>query len=477
MKNKIYREDFENFLKENANDFLMVPSRKVWYSLYNNMHPDRKWPSVAVCLLILSGVLYIGISDNYSLSNAARRSAEANLSGLATNYTNGKLSVFFVPSSPTSKSTTHIFSLTDHGSAGNITGPGSGNTLSNNITGNGAEAPINSSSVTEDNTLIETNNLLINAVSPDQHIRRTGFGNIENKNTAAAPDLNISADTGSLSDKSDGKSDDTDSKVAVKKITEVVIPSLNVGSADIDKPWREDFAFKNKPAINKFKQNSGFSYYITPSFGYRDFFKTADKSITTGSEKLNDGVALNLEAGAALLYNISSHLRLKGGLQFNYTNYVSRVTELIHPTQTTLAVVDESMASRSSVYAVKSGVSRLNKTTFQVAMPLGADLRLAGVNKIKWYFGGTIQPTYVISGSAYVLSGDGKNYISETPLLRKWNMNAAVETFVSFKPGAGITLNLGPQFRYQLMSTYKKEYNYTEKLYNIGVKIGINKGL
>ena len=52
-------------------------------------------------------------------------------------------------------------------------------------------------------------------------------------------------------------------------------------------------------------------------------------------------------------------------------------------------------------------------------------------------------------------------------------MNAAVETFVSFRSASGVTLSLGPQFRYQLLSTYKKEYNYTEKLYNVGVKIGI----
>ena len=70
-------------------------------------------------------------------------------------------------------------------------------------------------------------------------------------------------------------------------------------------------------------------------------------------------------------------------------------------------------------------------------------------------------------------SADADNYISETPLLRKWNMNAAVETFVTFKPSSGVTLSVGPQLRYQLLSTYKKEYNYTEKLYNIGVKIGL----
>ncbi|MEJ7609565.1 MAG: hypothetical protein WKF88_00140 [Ferruginibacter sp.] len=477
MKNKIYREDFENFLKENANDFVMVPSRKVWYSLYNNMHPDRKWPSVAVCLLILSGVLYIGISENYNLSNAARRSAEQNLSGLATNYTNSKLSRFFIPPPTASKdATAHLFTLHPSPVAGidPAANPGTENDFNNKFTSlpdelsalaqaetgtrsipeYSAESPVFSSLNDSDPVSIDGNNKKV----------RVSGADAKNVNPIIVPETVSANNTALISE-----------TAAVKNTLTAAAEFASISAND--KPWREDYAFRNKPAINKFKQNAGFSYYITPSFGYRGFFLTEKKTASSGTAALNDGAALNLEAGAAVLYNISRNIRLKGGLQANYTNYVSKVTELNHPTQATLAVDDVSMASRSSVYAVKAGFSRLNKTTLQVAMPLGADIRLAGRNKIKWYVGGTIQPTFVISGSAYVLSADGNHYISETPLLRKWNMNAAIETFVSFKPGAGITLNVGPQFRHQLLSTYKKEYNYTEKLYNIGVKIGITTGL
>ena len=121
------------------------------------------------------------------------------------------------------------------------------------------------------------------------------------------------------------------------------------------------------------------------------------------NEKMNDGAALNLEAGAAVQYKTSRNSRIKAGLQVNYTNYISKVTALDHPTQTALAVNDRNDVFRSSVYAVKSGLARLNKTTLQLSMPLGADIKLAGRSRIKWYMGGTIQPTYVLSGSAYVL--------------------------------------------------------------------------
>jgi hypothetical protein len=115
----------------------------------------------------------------------------------------------------------------------------------------------------------------------------------------------------------------------------------------------------------------------------------------------------------------------------------------------------------------------LNKTTWQVALPIGFDIKLAGTDKLKWYIGATAQPTYVFGGSAFVLSSDASHYISENALMRKLNLNAAVETFVSFKPSAAVTLHVGPQFRYQVFSTYKNAYNYSEKLYNVGVKVGI----
>jgi len=104
---------------------------------------------------------------------------------------------------------------------------------------------------------------------------------------------------------------------------------------------------------------------------------------------------------------------------------------------------------------------------------LGADFKIAGNAKLNWYAGGTIQPTYVIGGNAFVLSSDEKYYISENALLRKMNLNTAIETFISFKSTNGVLLNVGPQFRYQLFSTYKNQYGYTEKIYNVGIKIGV----
>ena len=70
---------------------------------------------------------------------------------------------------------------------------------------------------------------------------------------------------------------------------------------------------------------------------------------------------------------------------------------------------------------------------------------------------------------------DLKNYIYDASFIRKWNVNTGIETFVSYKTKGGIVINAGPQLRYQLLSTYNKSYSYTEKLYNLGIKMGVTK--
>ena len=60
MENEFYTEDFEQLLKEKADQFSMYPSKRVWHSIYNNLHPSRRWPSVAMSLLLIGSLILIG---------------------------------------------------------------------------------------------------------------------------------------------------------------------------------------------------------------------------------------------------------------------------------------------------------------------------------------------------------------------------------------------------------------------------------
>jgi hypothetical protein len=124
-----------------------------------------------------------------------------------------------------------------------------------------------------------------------------------------------------------------------------------------------------------------------------------------------------------------------------------------------------------------SNFNRLNNKTIQVSIPIAFDYKLLGNDQIKWYLGASFQPSFVSSGNAYLLSSDYKYFVDDPSMIRKWNFNTSVETFASVKMSERFHFNIGPQFRYQMLSTYSKEYTFSEKLYNVGIKLGITKKL
>lgn len=477
MEENNYRDEFELFLKGSVDEFKMVPSRKVWYSLYNNLHPDRRWPSMAVCLLILTAVLYLGIANNNSLSSAARKASAENFTSLLNDkHIDNKITFSANDYIKPSKKIKQKFSLiADQGLVPifveNVV---SSNTEALSQVSKELVAPIN-----ESQKSIQTEPLSTAYNATNISYVTESFETIKD----VVNDLSV---TESLKEV---QQNNIELGIISKGINNNITPPenniLKTELLNVEKSWKEDYAFRNKPAINKFKQNTTLNYYITPSVGYRNFSKKSASSSTNSYSTTNrtindptqllDNAALNLEAGVVLQYSVSGKLKFKTGMQANYTNHISNVTAIGHPSQTSITLNNTSNLLRSSNFTTNAGKDRINKTTMQIALPIGADYKIAGDEKVKWYVGGTIQPTYVLNGSAFVLSTDEKYYISETALLRKMNLNTSIETFISFKSSKGIILNVGPQFRYQLLSTYKKAYNYTERVYNIGLKIGVTR--
>jgi len=493
MEDNNYRDDFELFLKESADEFRMIPSRKIWYSIYNNIHPARRWPSMAVCLLILTAVLYIGIENNNSLSNAARKNAAENFNANLTESKSDKNITLLQPFATNSFDTKEknnptvldesintfeeIQTLSTQLQNGDVSFSTNLNVKSNLL---------NIMTIGNNDAVTGSVKDLPNKLSPNNKLKlvsRNSFSVVDESenfetNTKIIAEENETAIT--------IQQDPTFEKgIALKSKNDNDKDLKNILSTT-EKSWNEDYAFRNKPAINKLKQNGSISYYITPSLGYRKFEKRdyVKRSANiansfsnvglSGDRTLNDNDAFNLELGAAFQYAVSKNVRVKTGLQVNYTNYTSNVTSLGHPSQVALDVSSSRPLYSSSNYSSAAGSSLINKTTIQIAMPVGADIKIAGTGNLKWYVGATLQPTFVVKGSGYVLSSDGAHYSSEPSLLRKLNLNSAIESFISFKASPSVTMTVGPQLRYQLFSSFKNEYNYSEKLYNIGVKLGIS---
>lgn len=492
MEDKNYRDDFEHFLKESTDEFRMVPSRRIWYSLYNNMHPSRRWPSMAVCLLILTAVLYVGIENNNSLSNAARKNAEEIFIAKLNNHTSDNNITFLPPFS----------GITSNLKKGNIATPIPESLHSNDIVNSKVlptennDLPITSSiSVENNNTtqiIIISNDIIASEaktnipsnLASDKKLKDNGKNVISINSELSSVENNSLLITENENPANGTKQNSIFNKSISQNVKEK--KELKDLLSDTEKSWKEDYAFRNKPAVNKLNQNGSISYYITPSVGFRTFGKRDYVKRTptnsnnflnvplTGDRKLDDETAFNMELGAAFQYQVSKTVRIKTGIQGNYTNYISNVTSLGHPSQIALDVSNTTPMYAASNYSSASGNSKLNKTTLQVSVPIGADVKITNHHKVNWYVGATLQPTYIIKGSGYVLSSDGGHYASEPRLLRKLNLNSSIESFISFKPSPTVTMMVGPQLRYQLFSSFKNNYNYSEKLYNVGIKLGIS---
>ncbi len=256
----------------------------------------------------------------------------------------------------------------------------------------------------------------------------------------------------------------------------------------------ENYTLHNKSERKKWKERTTATFYATPNIGYRKLYNDPKYNIPANQSSLllasqasgagqsvNQKPALGLEAGFNINYAVAKNIRFTAGLQANFTNYAAKAIETNHPVSTSLLLIDQNtgltyLHGTSSTLANNDGYNRkkIHNTTYQVSLPVGFAVKLYGNDKIEWFSGATIQPTYVMGGKAYLISADRKNYVVDATAISKWNLNTGFETYVNYKFD-GFTLQAGPQFRYQLLSTYDKKYTIQENLYNIGVKVGVVK--
>ncbi len=436
MENKLYTDNLETFLRDSIEDFKMYPSKKVWNSLYNSMHPAKRWPSMAVLLFLISAIMFVGVSNTTKISKRADIQ-------LNSSYP-------FIANIPLDYS--------------NYESEGESNIAKQFSTEN--KVQINTIAVNSIASVNKENNI---------------FNGVRNKNLYAFHDDNKLNSNYRLDLKNSQPNK--------------LLVSNSLQSEDLIEEIESD---KNEKKINDFveqlndgqKSKLAFEFYATPSIGYR-IYSTNNDAITDMSRfsyngaqnenPLNHSSSLNLEAGGNVLFSLTDNMRIKAGLQLNYTNYNISAYQLTNSSLTTVLMNDmiKNQPALSTRFSNISNIPQsgnqinLNNNTFQVSLPLGADFKLAGNSLIQWYAGATVQPTFVAGGNAYLISSETNNYVNEGSAIRSFNINGGLETFISYKLKDGFILNAGPQLRYQFLSTYSDKYMLNEKLYNLGVKLGV----
>ena len=445
---------FEHFLREKSDQYKLYPSDKVWAAIQDSIHPRRKWPYAVVAAMFIG----LGIGGNIHDSSIAGH-ADTRLEQLRPAAIHAPIAQSFQGSGFTLHASPALASgLRERHITAPAVSPATGSKPLNSRTTVQAY-PHAKSSVVERDPI------------PAEEV------------AGAYQDLNLPEEGISLS------AADNESAIKLRSLLpETVTANL--------KKIRADLTTENSKALPRttairvlkpFKQKFGLQFYVTPTVSYRNLSGKGMRTFnsTNGTYDLagdvNSVVAhspmLGSEAGVALVFSMNKKLRFRTGLQFNMSQYEMQAftynQELVPMTSTGIG---HSEVNAYSTLRTMSGFSRttLRNRRTMISIPVGAELSLYDKRDIQFNVSGSILPTFMINNRSYMISSDLKNYAQAPALYRNFNLNTALEAFISVRKG-NTKYNFGPQVRYQLMSSFQKEYPISEHLLEYGFKVGMTR--
>jgi hypothetical protein len=434
-----YNNEFERFLKENADQYRLYPSAKVWSGIHTALHTRRKWFGLGIVLLLLTGTLVTLLITNSS--------KETIITVNKPSIENKQTRVSDFHSQPADKKV-------------------GVNEFPNNI------------------PVIATIKDKQMATSGKLHRQLSDNLNSEENYYYVAPTNNFAPLSIDLAN----------------EITDQDLFNLQAGLKTSSYPEQQNnnpFYWTIESVLNSYtKKTRRFSlqFNFTPTISYRklssnkSFLRSAAVQSTIPSTyaalyDINSAVThkpdMGLELGLTAKYSLAPNFKIKAGLQFNINRY--DIKSFNYPSELTTIALRRDRGTGVDSFRTESSHRNFNGYSadwlqnfyFQISMPVGIEVNLVGDDKVQFGVAGTIQPTYVLGDRAYLLSTDYKNYAEVPWLIRRWNANTALETFVSYSTGR-MKWQVGPQVRYQLLSSFVDKYPVKENLFDFGLKVGIS---
>jgi hypothetical protein len=262
-------------------------------------------------------------------------------------------------------------------------------------------------------------------------------------------------------------------------------------------PAYSEELFTNESLANVFgsgnkKNKLTFQLFFTPTISYRKLSENKSylnavpqSSASTNYAALYDinnvvthRPNMGLELGFAAKYPVAKSIKLRGGLQFNLSGY--DIKSFTYTPEVAILALNSGYNQVDYVGTVTThrnfngGKTEWLKNFYlQLSAPIGFEAKLLGNRKTSLGIASTLQPTYIIGDRAYLLSTDYKNYTEVPYLTRRWNVNTSLETFISYSTGK-MNWQVGPQVRYQLLSSFVDKYPIKENLFDFGLKVGVS---
>ncbi|HSC37642.1 MAG TPA: hypothetical protein VLD19_07225 [Chitinophagaceae bacterium] len=465
MERNFYTDDFEEFLKEKADQNKMYPSDRVWNNVYGSLHNRRRWFAIGLVLLLVTSALMV--SREVLMTGKTAPIAQKTIASLPAAADNDNTPSYTrnigIPAyKGVASQSNHIIHPTVVTAADIIPATVDGNTVNTDAAGN------NTGGTPAGNFNTSASLATVRTEASQQVI-----DNIPAINT---PDAAGEASTGS--------------DAASRRTLVQPLPSFkaNIAVSQTDKAQQDQFStiHPNIPIRDKWSMK----IYGSPMVSYRrltDLNRTA-KYVPVAisySGNIDNYVhhkpAIGFELGTRIQYKLTPSLSVFSGLQFNYSRYYIDAYKSL-PERATIALTSSSF--RSDTLANYTSIrnfggyapEQLTNQYLQVSVPLGAELKLLGNDRIQLGIAAAVQPTYLLASSTYLISSDFKNYVENSDLVRRFNIHTNFEAFVSYEsPASGLRWQLGPQFRYQVLSSYSNKYPIREYITEFGIKLGITR--
>jgi len=457
MERRLHSDEFEDLLREKSDQFRIYPSDKVWKEIHKSMHPRRKWYWLGMALL-LTGVGYQFAEQIISPTPVAQvvsRSPKSEMNNEQVQLPSIKQPAELIPFKSTvdSKKESVIPRI----------------------------PPVNTrnafAAIPQYNTEAGTNSLP--PVSMDFSVKPEARDEL---NQSSEDFINLEILLASVDPLPDDLAPSSNN--VSQAIHETVsIPRVNwlqeqaLYELAVPKPDRWSFQVNASPTMNYRKLVGDRTSSLQSSIKNIPFALSIPGDV---NKLVNHKPALGFEFCASILYSVGKNFSLKAGVQFNYSRYYIQAFRTSNEIAT-IALTDsygfraDSISNYSSIRNFGGYASNdIQNQYFQLSAPIGAEWKILGNKRLQLNIAGTIQPTYLLNKNSYLITTDMKNYTIAPSLVRRWNLNTAAEAFLSYK-AAGLRWQVGPQFRYQLLSSYSSKYPISEFLMEYGIKFWITK--
>jgi len=459
MESNFSNKDFEHYIKENADQYRMFPSDKVWKGVNSALHTRRKWYGfwLGFLLLITGGAVTWVMTTHPS-------SIKENNTGLLNN---NLVPIITDKSASLHKTYEDIKTLLPFTEA---------TATSQNSPANESEKSNIISPLVEEIIPAKTIDILpVSQQYPGNSIEVHSSALSNNINTNNRTDAVNEPITAAIEKKSYSNQPAIIAANKSNHHTNAVYFPLTIESVT------NAYQFK-KPV-----KRVSWQLFITPTVSYRKL--SLNKSLDNPSASnypfaslsdVNSAVThkpdMGLQIGVSSRYPLTKNLKLRGGVQFNINRYDIKA----YAFNGEVATIDlnggngNSSISTWTYYRNYAGYKSdwLKSFYFSISAPIGVEMKLFGNKKTNFGIAGTLQPTYILKDRAYLISTDYKNYAEVPRLIRHVNLNTSFETFVNYTNGK-TKWQVGPQVRYQLLSSFHNTYPVKENLFDFGVKVGI----